>query len=99
MVVETTWLFWKHGYLQHGRDKDQTLTQGGTYMFTMTQQTSLPLCFQPGPGPAAVPVGPGRGQEHRHGLSSAGQCGLLQEFHLGQGTAVLDACCAREGQR
>lgn len=73
------------------------LVQVDTYMFTVSYGL-LPLPCQPGSRLAAVPVGLGRGQEHHHGFSSAGQCGLLQELHPGQGTAVLDACYAREGQ-
>lgn len=73
------------------------LGQVGTYVLTVTHRP-LTLLRQPGPGPATVHVGLDRGQEHHHGLSSAGQCGLLQELHPGQGTAVLDACCARKGQ-
>lgn len=74
------------------------LVQVGTYKLTMSHRP-LSLLPQSGPGPAAVCVGLGRGQKRYLGLSSAGQCGLLQELCPDQGTARLDACCAREGQR
>lgn len=55
--------------------------------------------WQSGPGPEAMPVGPGRGQKHHHGLREPGECGLLQGLHPGQGPAALDTGCARQRQR
>lgn len=55
--------------------------------------------WQSGPGPEAVPVGPGRGQKHRRGLCAPGKRGLLQGLHPGRGPAALDTGGARQRQR
>lgn len=56
----------------------------------------LLLFWQPGPRPAAVCVGPGRGQECRGGRRAPGEHGLLQGLHPGRGPTALDGGRARE---
>lgn len=58
----------------------------------------LLLIWQSGPGPEAVPVGPGGGQKHCCGLCATGEHGLLQELHPGWGSGALDAGYAWEKQ-
>ncbi|XP_037679461.1 protein Bop-like isoform X2 [Choloepus didactylus] len=54
---------------------------------------------QPGPRPAAVPVGCCRGQERAAGHRAPRERGLLQELRPGRGAAALAARRAREGPR